>query len=303
MTRRILTTKFNKKWRYYTLMKPEFMTVQLVDLHNDTNFEKLASFADMLTPEEQEADIQGLITKQAYAEDATYADDINRMFSIASPLETKISALYAVKCASLLDEDVVTRINDACKIYGIDIEVPIVNKTASVFDDPAIMAAIDEFDREWIDTEAVGAAELNKYAGVTGYGTELDTCLAARAFYASEPEDVEAIQNLAKIASAIEPAQMVDLIKEIDEALGFDSPSMQRAVGSAEYAVYEKVASDNMVNLGSVSAPLSVISEYQDNIKDMGVELDWDGESGDALTLQIENLPSQIKNEIGSWVK
>lgn len=284
-------------------MKPEFMTVQLVDLHNDTNFEKLASFADMLTPEEQEADIQGLITKQAYAEDATYADDINRMFSIASPLETKISALYAVKCASLLDEDVVTRINDACKIYGIDIEVPIVNKTASVFDDPAIMAAIDEFDREWIDTEAVGAAELNKYAGVTGYGTELDTCLAARAFYASEPEDVEAIQNLAKIASAIEPAQMVDLIKEIDEALGFDSPSMQRAVGSAEYAVYEKVASDNMVNLGSVSAPLSVISEYQDNIKDMGVELDWDGESGDALTLQIENLPSQIKNEIGSWVK
>ena len=303
MTRRILTTKFNKKWRYYTLMKPEFMTVQLVDLHNDTNFEKLASFADMLTPEEQEADIQGLITKQAYAEDATYADDINRMFSIASPLETKISALYAVKCASLLGEDVVTRINDACKIYGIDIEVPIVNKTASVFDDPAIMAAIDEFDREWIDTEAVGAAELNKYAGVTGYGTELDTCLAARAFYASEPEDVEAIQNLAKIASAIEPAQMVDLIKEIDEALGFDSPSMQRAVGSAEYAVYEKVASDNMVNLGSVSAPLSVISEYQDNIKDMGVELDWDGESGDALTLQIENLPSQIKNEIGSWVK
>lgn len=284
-------------------MKPEFMTVQLVDLHNDTNFEKLASFANMLTPEEQEADIQGLITKQAYAEDATYADDINRMFSIASPLETKISALYAVKCASLLDAEVVNRINDACKIYGIDVEVPIVNKTASVFDDPAIMAAIDEFDREWIDTEAVGAEELNKYAGVTGYGTELDTCLAARAFYASEPEDVEAIQNLAKIASAIEPAQMVDLIKEIDEALGFDSPSMQRAVGSAEYAVYEKVASDNMVNLGSVSAPLSVISEYQDNIKDMGVELDWDGESGDALTLQIENLPSQIKNEIGSWVK
>lgn len=284
-------------------MKPEFMTVQLVDLHNDTNFEKLASFANQLTPEEQEVDIQGLITKQAYAEDATYADDINRMFSIASPLETKISALYAVKCASLLDEEVVNRINDACRIYGIDVEVPIVNKTASVFDDPNIMAAIDEFDREWVDTEALGAEELNKYAGVTGYGTELDTCLAARAFYASEPEDVEAIQNLAKIASAIEPAQMVDLIKEIDEALGFDSPSMQRAVGSAEYAVYEKVASDNLVNLGSVSAPLSAIAEYQDNIKDMGVELDWDGESGDALTLQIENLPSQIKNEIGSWVK
>ena len=284
-------------------MKPEFMAVQMIDLHNDTNFEKLASFADMLTAEELETDIQGLIQKQAYAEDATYADDINRMFSIATPLETKISALYATKCASLLDDEVVARINDACQIYGIELEVPRVNKTASVFEDPAIMAAIDEFDREWVDREAEGVVELNKYAGATGYGTELDTCLAARAFYASEPEDVEAITHLAKIASSIEPEAMVGLIKEIDEALGFDSPAMQRAVGSPEYAVYEKVASDNMVNLGSVSAPLSVISEYQDNIKDMGVELDWDGESGDALTQQIENLPSQIKNEIGSWVK
>ena len=284
-------------------MKPEFMAVQMIDLHNDTNFEKLASFADMLTAEELETDIQGLIQKQAYAEDATYADDINRMFSIATPLETKLSALYATKCASLLDDEVVARINDACQIYGSELEVPRVNKTASVFEDPAIMAAIDEFDREWVDREAEGVVELNKYAGATGYGTELDTCLAARAFYASEPEDVEAITHLAKIASSIEPEAMVGLIKEIDEALGFDSPAMQRAVGSPEYAVYEKVASDNMVNLGSVSAPLSVISEYQDNIKDMGVELDWDGESGDALTQQIENLPSQIKNEIGSWVK
>ena len=238
-------------------MKPDFM----------------ASFADMLTAEELETDIQGLIQKQAYAEDATYADDINRMFSIATPLETKLSALYATKCASLLDDEVVARINDACQIYGIELEVPRVNKTASVFEDPAIMAAIDEFDREWVDREAEGVVELNKYAGATGYGTELDTCLAARAFYASEPEDVEAITHLAKIASSIEPEAMVGLIKEIDEALGFDSPAMQRAVGSPEYAVYEKVASDNMVNLGSVSAPLSVISEYQDNIKDMGVGL------------------------------
>ena len=213
-------------------MKPEFMAVQMIDLHNDTNFEKLASFADMLTAEELETDIQGLIQKQAYAEDATYADDINRMFSIATPLETKLSALYATKCASLLDDEVVARINDACQIYGIELEVPRVNKTASVFEDPAIMAAIDEFDREWVDREAEGVVELNKYAGATGYGTELDTCLAARAFYASEPEDVEAITHLAKIASSIEPEAMVGLIKEIDEALGFDSPAMQRAVGS-----------------------------------------------------------------------
>ena len=67
--------------------------------------------------------------------------------------------------------------------------------------------------------------------------------------------------------------------------------------------MYEKVASENMVNLGKVSAPLSVISEYADNISDLGVDLDWDGESPDALQLQIEGLPSQIKDEIGSWVK
>jgi hypothetical protein len=285
-------------------MKSEFMAVQLVDLHNDTGFAKLASFAaeGALTEDELNVNLNALIENQAYAEDASYADDINRMFSIASPIETKISALYATKCASLLDDVTVNRINDACRIYGIDLEVPVVNKTASIFEDPAIMAAIDEFDREWIDVESE-ATPLDKYASATGYGTELDTCLAARAYYANEPEEVEAIQNLAKIASYIEPAEMVNILHEIDSALGIDTPHMQKAVGSPEYAVYEKVASENMVNLGSVTAPLSVISEYQDQIKDMGVSLDWDGESGDALQLQLEQLPSQIKSEIGSWVK
>lgn len=285
-------------------MKPEFMAVQLVDLHNDAGFAKLASFAaeGALTADELEVDLGSLVTKQAHAEDASYADDINRMFSIASPIETKISALYATKCASLLDETTVNRINDACRIYGIDIEVPVLNKTASIFEDPQIMAAIDEFDREWIDKEEA-AGPLDKYASADGYGTELDTCLAARAYYASEPEEVEAIQHLAKIASYIEPSEMVGILYEIDSALGLDTPHMQKAVGSPEYAVYEKVASENMVNLGNVSAPLSVISEYQDEIKNLGVDLDWDGESGDALQLQIEQLPSQIKSEIGSWVK
>ena len=285
-------------------MKPEFFSEQLIDLHNDANFEKLASFATegYLTPEEMNTDIAALVTKQAYAEDATFADEANRMFSVATPLETKLSALYATKCASILDPEVVSRINDACKIYGIELEVPQTEKIASVLEDPAILAEIDVFDKEWQDPEEL-VGEVNKYAHVNDYGTELDTCLAARAFYATEPEDIEALESLAKTASSIAPEDMVSLIAEIDEKLGLDNPYMQAKVGTPEYAVYEKVASENMVNLGKVSAPLSVISEYADNISDLGVDLDWDGESPDALQLQIEGLPSQIKDEIGSWVK
>ena len=285
-------------------MKPEFFSEQLIDLHNDANFEKLASFATegYLTPEEMNTDIAALVTKQAYAEDATFADEANRMFSVATPLETKLSALYATKCASILDPEVVSRINDACKIYGIELEVPQTEKIASVLEDPAILAEIDVFDKEWQDPEEL-VGEVNKYAHANDYGTELDTCLAARAFYATEPEDIEALESLAKTASSIAPEDMVSLIAEIDEKLGLDNPYMQAKVGTPEYAVYEKVASENMVNLGKVSAPLSVISEYADNISDLGVDLDWDGESPDALQLQIEGLPSQIKDEIGSWVK
>ena len=286
-------------------MKAELFAEQLVDLHNDTGFSKLASFAidGLLTKEEMETNLSQLIEKQAYAEDCTYADDINRMFSIATPLETKLSALYATKCASMLSEEVVNRINDACNIYGIDIQVPVMNKVASVLDDPKILAAIDEFDREWIDPEATFDSEVNKYASAEGYGTELDTCLAARAYFATEPEEIEAIQGLAKIASKIDPADMVDIIANIDSELGLDTPHMQRLVGSPEYAVYEKVASSNMVNLGGTSVPLSSIEPFQDELKDIGVNLDWDGESGDALQLQIENLPSQVKDIIGGWVR
>lgn len=285
------------------MLNPNFYAEQLVDISNDTNFEKLASFVNSgkLSAEDMNTDISGLIEKQAYAEDSTFADDMNRMFSIASPIETKLSALYAEKCASILPEEVVNRINDACQVYGIDEEVPVVNKVASVLDDPKILQEIQLFDEQYVDPEEV--MEVNKYAGAEEYGTELDKCLAARAFYAEEPEDVEAIEGLAKMASSIAPNDMVNIIEAIDSHLGLDTPAMQNRVGTPEYAVYEKVASENMVNLGDKSVPFDVVSNYQDEIKDLGVDLDWDGESADALTLQLENLPSQIKSEIGSWCK
>lgn len=285
------------------MLNPNFYAEQLVDISNDTNFEKLASFVNSgkLSAEDMNTDISGLIEKQAYAEDSTFADDMNRMFSIASPIETKLSALYAEKCASILPEEVVNRINNACQVYGINEEVPVVNKVASVLDDPKILQEIQLFDEQYVDPEEV--MEVNKYAGAEEYGTELDKCLAARAFYAEEPEDVEAIEGLAKMASSIAPNDMVNIIEAIDSHLGLDTPAMQNRVGTPEYAVYEKVASENMVNLGDKSVPFDVVSNYQDEIKDLGVDLDWDGESADALTLQLENLPSQIKSEIGSWCK
>jgi hypothetical protein len=285
------------------MLNPNLYAEQLVDISNDTNFEKLASFVNSgkLSAEDMNTDISGLIEKQAYAEDSTFADDMNRMFSIASPIETKLSALYAEKCASILPEEVVNRINNACQVYGINEEVPVVNKVASVLDDPKILQEIQLFDEQYVDPEEV--MEVNKYAGAEEYGTELDKCLAARAFYAEEPEDVEAIEGLAKMASSIAPNDMVNIIEAIDSHLGLDTPAMQNRVGTPEYAVYEKVASENMVNLGDKSVPFDVVSNYQDEIKDLGVDLDWDGESADALTLQLENLPSQIKSEIGSWCK
>lgn len=285
------------------MLNPKFYAEQLIDVSNDQNFEKLASFAaeGKLSAEDLRTDISSLIEKQAYAEDATFADDMNRMFSIASPIETKLSALYATKCASILPEEVVNRINNACQIYGIDAEVPVVNKVASILEDPKIMQEIKLFDEQYKDPEEV--MELNKYAGAEEYGTELDKCLAARAFYAEEPEDVEALEGLAKVASSIAPSDMVSILESVDSYLGLDTPAMQARVGSPEYAVFEKVASENMVNLGDKSVPFDVVSNYQDEIKDLGVDLDWNGDSADALTLQLEQLPSQIKSEIGSWCK
>lgn len=285
------------------MLNPTFYAEKLVDISNDTNFEKLASFVaeGKLSAEEMGTDISSLIEKQAYAEDSSFADDLNRMFSVASPIETKLSALYATKCASLLSEDVVNRINNACHVYEIDTEVPVVNKVASVLDDPKILQEIQLFDAQYQDPEEV--AEFNKYAGATAYGTELDKCLAARAFYAEEPEDVEAIEGLAKLASSIAPDDMVTILEAVDSHLGLDTPAMQNRVGSPEYAVYEKVASENMVNLNGKMVPFDVVASFQDDIADLGVDLDWDGESADALTLQLENLPSQIKDEIGSWCK
>lgn len=285
------------------MLNPTFYAEKLVDISNDTNFEKLASFVaeGKLSAEEMGTDISSLIEKQAYAEDSSFADDLNRMFSVASPIETKLSALYATKCASLLPEDVVNRINNACHVYEVDVEVPVVNKVASVLDDPKILQEIQLFDAQYQDPEEV--TELNKYAGATSYGTELDKCLAARAFYAEEPEDVEAIEGLAKLSSSIAPDDMVTILESVDSYLGLDTPAMQNRVGSPEYAVYEKVASENMVNLNGKMVPFDVVASFQDDIADLGVDLDWDGESADALTLQLESLPSQIKDEIGSWCK
>lgn len=283
-------------------MNPKFIKDPIVDLQNDTKFEKLASFGaeGKLTAEDMAVDIRTLLEKQAYADDSTYADPMNRTFSIASPVETKISALYAEKCASSLDEEVVNRINDACNIYGIDIQVPVMNKVASITDDKEIMEAIDVFDHEYEALQKEDEGQ-SKYASCEEYGNQLDECLAARAYYATKPEEVEVIDELQKLASQVTPDTMVSLIQELDIEMGMDSPRMQNLVGTPEYAVYEKVASEATVKLTSNAVvPIAVIEENKDVLADMGVELDWDGTDEFTLAQQIEKLPSQIKEELAA---
>ena len=271
----------------------------VTDLTNDTGFEKLAAIgADYLTPEDMNVDAQALVEKQAYAEDSTFADPINRMFSIATPVETKLSAIYATKCASVLDPDVLARINDACAIYGIDIHTEPAEKVASVLDNPAILAEIEAFDAGYKPEEP-----MDKYAGAEEYGTEFETCLAARAMFASSEEEVDALHDLAKMASIMDPHEMVTTLHQVDTELGLDTPAMQQRVGTPEYAVFEKTAGDVRVDLGNSTAPLSAISEYADEIKDLGVDMDWDGENEESLAASLEALPNDVKSEIGSWVK
>ena len=277
---------------------------EVVDLTTDTGFEKLAAIGgDYLMEEDPNLDMESLVEKQAYAEDSAFADPINRMFSIATPLETKISAIYATKCASVMDPDVLARIKDACNVYGIDVPITEPTKVANALDDPEILAQINAFDLEYDKVHKDDPTEAEKYAHANEYGTELETCLAARAMYAKEEEQVDALEELSKLAGSMDPHEMVTTLHQVDTELGLDTPEMQAKVGTPEYAVFEKVASDTRVNLGNATAPLSELEDYQDDIADLGVSLDWNGENEEALKASIENLPQDVKSEIGSWVK
>ena len=257
-----------------------------VDLTMDAGFEKLASFyaAGELSLLKDDVDVDMLLEKQAYADRSSFADVVNKKFSIATPVEAYISAVYATKCASDMEDDVIARINEACDLFNIPVEV---HKQATV------KVAQEQF------TETPEASDgQEKYAGCNDYGTELDTCLAARAIAA--PEFEEEYEKLASMRDELDPHTMVSVLSELDSEAGLDAPWLQAKVGSPEFAVFEKRASaaGMTIDLGSKNVAIEKIAEMQEYINEMGVDINFDEQDPYAIKLAMEQLPKQIKKAI-----
>ena len=268
--------------------------INAVDLTTDAGFAKLASMGESgeLSLLKPDVDIQMLLEKQAYADASSFADIVNKKFSIASPTETYISAKYAEKCANDLEDDVLTRINEACDVFNLNLEIHrgVIEKTAG---DP-FRAISDETVDTMSNKDATG--DVEKVASTT-YGTELDLCLAARSMVA--PEYAEDFEKLASMIDELDPAVMVNILSDLDAEAGIDLPWVQCKIGSPEYAVYEKRASDPLtINLGIKSVDFYKVAALQDQINDMGIELDFDSQDAYATKLALEGLPRQIKEAI-----
>lgn len=259
------------------------MNTNVIDLTTDTGFSKLASMVEAgnLQLLKEDTDIQMLIEKQAYADASSFADISNKLFCIATPVEAYISANYAMKCANDLSDDVLFRINEACDIFNLNLVVA--------------KSEPEKVAKEMFEEKE---ESMGKYAGVDSYGTELDTCLAARAINA--PEYAEDFEKLASMKDEIAPSIMVQVIHDLDVESGLDFPQFQSNIGSPEYAVYEKRASYLTIDLGSKSVAIEKLAELQESINDMGVDIDFDSQDAYATKLAIEGLPIQIKKAIAS---
>lgn len=250
--------------------------MQYIDLTTDNGFSVLKSIENLDVP--GDLDVDKLIEKQAYAEDYTFADPVNRRFSIATRDETEISARYAEKIAGL-PFDIQQNINEAAYIFGISpINQPFGKVANEMFPEPTI----------------------EKFAASTEYGTELDTCLAARALLF--PDYAEDFEKLASMTDTIKPAQMVEIIKEADAELGADFPWVYNSIGTPEYAVYEKRASLVSVNLGSKSVPFEKLADIGEKLESLGITIDFDEEDPYTTKLAIERLPVSVRKAIADVI-
>jgi hypothetical protein len=263
------------------------MNNKLIDITNDAGFELLVNMVKegSLDRISDKTDIDMLIQKQAYAEDGTFADIKGRMFSIASPVETYLSARYAEKCASDMSEDVIERINEACDIFSIDIKVEKVAK---------VLVPQEQFA---VDTEDVYS---EKYAGCSDYGTEFENSLAARIM--NIPEHQEDYEQLAKIAGEVPADVMVNILREVDSFTGADLPWVASRVGTPEYAVYEKKASAITVDLGKKTVAFEKVAELEETLNDMGIDIDFDANDAYTTKLALERLPIQIRRAIADLI-
>lgn len=257
----------------------------IIDITNDVGYERLVGMLKegSLSKLKEDTDVDMLLQKQAYADANTFADTKNRMFSIATPVEAYISARYAEKCASELPPAVVDRINEACDIFNLGIEVEKVAK---------VVQANDMFTEKPSDVE--------KYDGCTEYGTEFEKALAARIM--TFPEHAEEYENLANVAKEVPPKAMVEILKEVDSYTGADMPWVASKVGTPDYAVFAKVASDVTVDLVSKTVPFEKVAEVEEAINDMGVSIDFDANDAYSIKLALERLPVQIRKAIAQLV-
>lgn len=261
------------------------MDNSIVDLQIDTGFSRFMEIAGSgrIDGLDTNTDLDSLIEKQAYADDESFADMSRRQFSIASALETELSARYAEKCASCLPRTVIDRIDEACAIFGVEKvsrELSEINTTNEMF--------------------TAAAQESEKYASATEYGSELDLCLSARA--ALFPDNAEDFEEMSKLASVIAPQDMVELIKEADATIGADLPWILQRVGSAEYAVFEKRASGILVDLGEKLVSFEKLAEMDEVLADIGVTIDFDAHDPYTIKEAVEKLPTIIKTKLASVI-
>ena len=258
----------------------------IIDLATDAGYTRFVDIVKEggLKDLSASTDIDMLLQKQAYAESDTFADVHNRRFSIATPEEAYISARYLEKCASEVDDDVISRINEACTVYGIPVEVHR-GETLKVANE---MFPCEEGDRS------------EKYAGAKEYGTEFENAIAARIM--TFPEAAEDYAELAKMASEIPASSMVCALHDVDSYVGADLPWVQSRVGTPEYAVFEKRASVLTVDLGSKQVPFEKLAELEEAINDMGITIDFDANDQYTTKLALEQLPQQAKSAIARLV-
>ena len=264
------------------------MDKNVIDFRTDNGFEKFASFLNNgeLRELPRDLNVSEILEKQAFADEEDFADTMNKMFSIATPLETRISSVYAEKVASEMDPHVLDRLNEACAIYGIP-EVQITQKVAS---EPTIEEVFGVKFEEEAKLEISKTAAENTMNAL-GYGNQFDDAIAARATLVPEEED-----NLSKIAALKEtlpPAKMASLLQGFDEATGCDMPWVASRIGTAADAVFKKKASYLDINIGSKSYPIEELAEKNAAFESLGINIDFD-EDPYTVKLALERLPKRV---------
>lgn len=264
------------------------MDSKTTDLLSDIGLEKFASMVQKggaLSDLPRNFNISEILTKQSYAKSEDFADTVNREFSIATPLEAHISARYAEKCASAdLNPTVINRLNEACHIYGVR---PVEFQETKLASED--LSANDIFYDERVGIEVTKEAS---YIDTSSYGTEFEKCIAARSMVV--PDELESLDKIASMKDSVPPVKMAALLKSFDELTGCDMPWIQDKVGTPEYAVFEKRASELNINIGGKSYAIEDLAEKTAAFESLGLDIDFDDDPY-TIKLALEKLPERVQ--------